>query len=60
MRDAEEKELSISLNFFAYHLEFVDVKINGHGIDALNKDFQEDYQNNFATFGLTCGDNYVS
>ena len=60
MRDAEEKPLSTSLNFFNHMQRTVNVKINGQGIDTLTPYYQNVYTNNHSMFGIECGDNYVS
>lgn len=61
MRSMEDKDYSLSLNYFTYALETVSVNLAGYGLQALNSFGQEAYNNgNNPYFGLLCGDNYLT
>ncbi len=60
MRSMEQKDYSLSLNYYTYSSEKVSVNIAGFGQEALTSTGQSFYQDGKNPyFGLICGDNYI-
>lgn len=60
LRSLEEKDYSLSLNYYTSVSEKATVKINGHGLNALTQFGQDSYSYNHSIFRLVCGDHYIS
>lgn len=61
MRSVEDKDYTLSLNYYEYMYDTVTVQLNGYGINALNPFGQQSYQNGKNPyFGIICGDNYIN
>lgn len=61
MRSIEDKDYSLSLNYYSYMYDTVSVQLAGGGIDAIKESWQGFYnEGTNPYFGLGCGDNYIS
>lgn len=61
MRSIQNKDASISLNYYQYATGDITIQTKGFGQEALNKFGENAYQNGTNPyFGLMCGDNFVS
>jgi len=60
LRFIEDKDLSMSLNYFSHVEDTVRVGIVEKGLEALTDEAREIYENDAENFGLRCGDNYIS
>ncbi|MEQ9115369.1 MAG: hypothetical protein RLN62_01060 [Rickettsiales bacterium] len=61
MRSVEEKDFSLSLNYYAYYSSTASVQLSGYGEGALTSHGKGFYQNgNNPYFGLVCGDHFLA
>jgi hypothetical protein len=60
LRDVEDKTYSLSVNYVGYADATASVQLQGAGLNALSVSGQDFYKNDFANFGILCGDNYIA
>lgn len=61
LKEVQEQEHTLSLNYFVSYSSRVTVDFSGWGIEALNDFGQRAYENGTnPKFGLTCGDYYIA
>lgn len=62
MRSIQDKDYSMSLNYYASFKSKVTVQLDGYGVNALTKFGQDAYNSSESKkyFGLVCGDHYIA
>lgn len=60
MRFVQDKELTVSINYWSGIAVTSNIKVDGSGLDGLSDYGKDVYQKNFTNFGLMCGDNTVT
>lgn len=60
LREIEDKDYSLSLNYYNYAEATTSMQLKGAGLNTLTAVGQDFYKNDFKNFGIMCGDNYVS